>query len=130
MMSFRRARVSNVRLAAVGMALGLVLVPSAAGAISRYDPTTMSCASIQAAVASQGAVVLKWRPPDNILRFDRYVAGDQYCDADQRASATSVPAADQAECPVYACRRYEPWDLFLFGPDGPASPRRPLLPHR
>ena len=111
------------------MALGLVLAPVGAQAISRYDPTTMSCASIQATIASEGAVVLKWRPPDNILRFDRYVAGDQYCDADERATATTVPAADQAECPVYACRRYEPWDLFLFAPDGPASNHRPLWRH-
>jgi hypothetical protein len=119
MMFFKPAHVSTVRDVAAGMTLGLVLAPVAAEAISRYDPTTMRCAAIQAAIASEGAVILKWRPPDNILRFDRYVAGDRYCDADQRAKAMTVPSADQAECPVYACRRYEPWELFPFGPDRP-----------
>jgi len=119
------AHVSAVRVAAAGMMIAVVLAPVAAEAISRYDPTTMRCASIQATIVSEGAVVLKWRPPDNILRFDRYVAGDRYCDADQRATPMTVPSADQAECPVYACRRYEPWDLFLFGPDGPAPDLRP-----
>ena len=84
----------------------------------------MSCSAIQATVGAEGAVILKWRPPDNILRFDRYVAGNQFCDTEERITAATVPAADQAECQVYVCRHFEPLDFFsLFGPDKPSRPR-------
>ncbi len=120
-MRFKSANVSKAAVMAVGMALGLVLVPAGAEAISRYNSTAMPCSAIQATVAREGAVILRWtQPPQNILRFDRYVAGNQYCDTEERATATSVPSADQAQCPVYACRHFEPRD-FLFGLDDSGS---------
>lgn len=109
---------------AIVMTLGLIFVPVGASAISRYNPITMRCSAIRAVVEAEGAVILKWRPPDNILRFDRYVAGNQYCDTEERIKATTVPSADQAECQVYVCRRYEPLDFFfLFGRDRTSRPR-------
>jgi hypothetical protein len=117
-MRFIPGNSSVAALAAAGVSVCLALVPIAAQAISRYNPTTMPCSAIQATVASQGAVILRWtQPPRNILRFDRYVAGNQFCDTEERVKLMSVPAADTPQCPVYACRHFEP----LFGLDSSSS---------
>jgi hypothetical protein len=107
-------------IVAVATALVSFLVPVGAQAISRYDPTTMSCSAIQALIQEEGAVILRWIQPPNILRFDRFVAGNQYCGTEERATPSTVPSADGTECQVYACKHFDPSDLFWF--DGFSGP--------
>ncbi|NKF30610.1 hypothetical protein HER21_29545, partial [Pseudomonas sp. BGM005] len=47
----------------IALALMLVLVASPALAISRYNPLTMSCASVRAAIHNQGAVIFRYQSP-------------------------------------------------------------------
>jgi len=113
-----------VTLTAAATMLCLALIPAEAQTISRYNPTSMSCGAIQAVIDAEGVVILRWVQPPNILRYDRFVAGNQYCGIEERVSASDVPSADQAKCQVYVCRRFEPRDFFfLFGPDETPQPR-------
>ena len=63
------------------IALGLCLIAADAQAISRYDPTRMSCDRVQETIAANGAVLLRYRSPRNpsLTLFDRYVASRRFC---------------------------------------------------
>jgi hypothetical protein len=98
------------------IALGLTLIAADAHAITRYYSTSMTCATIQATVQADGEAILRWIQPPDILRYDRYVANRSYCDFNERLDQTTVPAADTTACPVYRCKRFDPNDLFPFGP--------------
>ncbi len=94
--------------------LGLLLAASQAHAISRYNSTSMSCADIGAVVRAEGAVVLRWKQPPDIQRFDRFVAHTGFCSWGERAVRSSVPSADHRSCTVYNCKRCDPDDIFGF----------------
>jgi hypothetical protein len=98
--------------------LGFVLIAANAYAISRYDPTRMSCRNVQATVAGDGAVLLRYRSPRNpsLVLYDRYVASARFCARDEMRARSYVPSADLNACPVYKCKRVEHdrRRLFLF----------------
>jgi len=84
-----------------------LLLAGEASAISRYQTNSMSCASVQAAVTTDGVAILRYAAPDNrsIERYDRYVRDKSFCSSSQRAELKSVPTADNRACPVRKCVR-------------------------
>ncbi len=78
-----------------------------AWAISRVDPTRMSCDRVQATVDANGAVILRYRSPRNpsLTLYDRYVASERFCDMGEVRARSYVPSADLNSCPVYKCKR-------------------------
>ncbi len=103
------------------IALGLCLIAADANAISRVDPTRMSCDRVQETVAANGAVLLRYRSPrnPNLTLYDRYVASDRFCEMGEIRAHAYVPSADLDACPVYKCKRVEFDDphRFLFPGD-------------
>jgi hypothetical protein len=91
------------------IALGLCLIAADAQAISRYDPTRMSCDRVHDTVAAHGAVLLRYRSPRNpsLTLYDRYIASSRFCDMGEYAARSSVPSADLDHCPVYRCKQIE-----------------------
>jgi hypothetical protein len=85
----------------------VLMLAGEASAISRYQTNSMSCARIQAAVASDGEAILRYPAPDNpsLQLYDRYVRDGRYCSSSQRADLKSVPAADTNRCQVRKCER-------------------------
>nr|WP_054310756.1 hypothetical protein [Mesorhizobium sp. 1M-11] len=85
----------------------LSLVAAEAQAISRYDPSRMSCDRVQRLVDREGAVILRYRSPRNprLTLYDRYVASVEFCDMGELRSRASVPSADTGSCPVFKCKR-------------------------
>ncbi|TIS87429.1 hypothetical protein [Mesorhizobium sp.] len=91
------------------LAICLTLVAAEAQAISRYDPTRMSCGRVQATIAREGAVILRYpsgRVPGLPL-YDRYVQTHQFCNMGEVTARASVPSADTRSCTVYKCKRPE-----------------------
>jgi hypothetical protein len=87
----------------------LGLLAADAWAISRYDPTRMSCDRVQAVVERNGAVILRYRSPRNpsLTLYDRYVASGRFCNFDEVSAGSYVPSADLKSCPVYKCQRVD-----------------------
>lgn len=92
---------------AIFLAAGLCLLAAEAHAISRYDPTRLSCGEVQARVAREGAVILRYRSPRNpgLTLYDRYVRSERMCQMGQRAARAYVPSADVSSCPVRKCEQ-------------------------
>jgi hypothetical protein len=91
------------------LAACLTLVAAEAQAISRYDPTRMSCDRVQATIARQGAVILRYqstRTPGLPL-YDRYVRDERFCTMGEERARVYVPSADTRSCPVFICKRPE-----------------------
>ncbi|MHA1158978.1 MAG: hypothetical protein ACTSP2_09605 [Alphaproteobacteria bacterium] len=101
-------------LTATVLVLGVVFAATQASAISRYNSKSMSCTAIQAAVLSEGAVILRWKQPPNIQRYDRFVAHSGYCGPGEVAVPSSVPSAILPVCPVLECKRCKPDTFGLF----------------
>ncbi|AGS21421.1 hypothetical protein REMIM1_CH01591 [Rhizobium etli bv. mimosae str. Mim1] len=59
----------------------LVLAASPAAAISRYNPLTMNCAGVRAAIHNQGAVIFRYQSPRGLPLYDRYVRNSNDCEA-------------------------------------------------
>ncbi|WP_315924269.1 hypothetical protein [Mesorhizobium sp. SP-1A] len=104
-----------------GLVLAALVTLSAgqAQAISRYDPTRMACAQVQAAIARDGAVILRYqsRRTPGLPLYDRYVASRAFCDAGEVRDPAYVPSADRDSCPVYKCKKLEfddPRDRFIM----------------
>ena len=102
----------------IALALMLVLAASPALAISRYNPLTMSCASVRAAIHNQGAVIFRYQSPRGLPLYDRYVQSEQFCNIGEVRKRVYVPSADTKSCPVYICKRVDSERRF----------RRRLLP--
>ncbi|KQZ87156.1 hypothetical protein ASD64_06845 [Mesorhizobium sp. Root157] len=94
---------------AILIAASLCLIAAEAHAISRYDPTRMSCGEVQARVAREGAVILRYRSPrnPNMTLYDRYVRSDRMCPMEQKSARAYVPSADARACPVRKCEPRE-----------------------
>ncbi|MER8502165.1 hypothetical protein NKJ72_14985 [Mesorhizobium sp. M0045] len=91
------------------LAACLTLVAAEAQAVSRYDPTRMSCGKVQATIAREGAVILRYRSTrvPGLALYDRYVRSQQFCDIGEVRARASVPSADTNSCTVYKCKRVE-----------------------
>ena len=93
---------------AVAVAACLCLVAAEAQAISRYDPTGMSCERVHSIIARDGAVILRSRSPrTGVTLYDRYVSTGAYCERGEVRDRRAVPSADTASCPVYNCKQAE-----------------------
>jgi len=109
---------SVLKLASIALAISLVSVE--AQAISRYNSTSMSCASIQARVHAEGAILLRWRSKRNpsLPLGGRFVRSSGFCDLHLHASTTYVPSSDRKSCPVRKCKRLnsfeEKYRFFRF----------------
>lgn len=95
------------RTSALVVAAVLSLAAGEAQAISRHDPTRMSCRQVQATIAREGAVILRYASPrtPGLPLYDRYVASRAYCDAGEVRDPARVPSADRNSCLVYKCKR-------------------------
>ena len=104
-----------MRTAIIAAVLALAAT-SEASAISRYNTQGMSCGSVQAAVKSEGAVILRYASANtpNMTLYDRYVAHGGFCQIDEEAAPEYVPTADTGSCPVLKCR---PHIFQPFGDD-------------
>ena len=91
------------------LAACLTLVAAEAQAISRYDPTRMSCGRVQATIASQGAVILRYQSTrvPGLPLYDRYVKDERFCNMGEVRARAYVPSADAKSCPVFICKRPE-----------------------
>ncbi|MHA6641762.1 hypothetical protein [Mesorhizobium sp. A623] len=91
------------------LAVALCLVAADAQAISRHDPTRMSCAQVQATIANAGAVILRYQSPHTpgLPLYDRYVSTDRFCEQGEVRSRAYVPSADRQSCQVFKCKRPE-----------------------
>lgn len=98
-------------------AVCLSLVAAEAHAVSRYNPTQMSCDRVQSTVNRQGAVILRYTSPrSGVPLYDRYVRDSRFCAPGQVRTRAFVPTADAQSCPVYNCKEQErdrrfPWLL-------------------
>lgn len=91
------------------LAACLVLVAAEAQAVSRYDPTRMSCNRVQATIAGQGAVILRYQSSrvPGLPLYDRYVQDERFCNMGEVRTRAYVPSADTKSCAVYVCKRPE-----------------------
>ena len=89
------------------LAACLTLVAAEAQAISRYDPTRMSCGRVQSTIARQAAVILRYQSTrvPGLPLYDRYVQSEQFCTMGDVRARAYVPSADTRSCPVYTCKR-------------------------
>ncbi|HEY4191482.1 MAG TPA: hypothetical protein VGM46_02450 [Mesorhizobium sp.] len=86
--------------------IGLCLVSASAQAITRHDPTKISCDQVHETIAGEGAVILRYqstRTPGLPL-YDRYVSDQRFCERDEVAYPATVPTADTKSCPVKVCK--------------------------
>lgn len=91
------------------IALPLVLAAADAGAISRYTSTSMSCARVHATIQREGAAIMRYRSTRNpaLPLYGRFVAGNGWCEADELAQSTTIPAADTKQCRVLECQHVD-----------------------
>lgn len=81
----------------------LILLASPAWAISRVDTRGRSCAAIQALIAKERAVILRYPSRDGrTTLYDRYVSSASQCGPGYYAERTYIPATD-GSCPVSNC---------------------------
>ena len=92
-------------VSALSLTLGLCVLASEAQAISRYNPTTMSCGEVKSTVRREGAVILRWTSPRGLPLYNRYVANERFCRFNEEAETAYVPSSDRKSCPVYECRQ-------------------------
>lgn len=89
--------------------LSLLIAVAPAGAISRYNAWTLSCAEAKGIIRSEGAVILRFRSTTNpsIPRYGRFVNDNRYCSTSEIAAITYIPTADVLSCPVRECQIFE-----------------------
>jgi len=86
--------------------LSLLIAAAPAGAISRYNAWTLSCAEAKDIIRSEGAVILRFRSKMNpsVPRFGRFVSDGGFCTPGEYAAITYIPTADIGSCPVRECQ--------------------------
>ncbi len=95
-----------LRFAAVVFAL-LAATP----AFARPDARTMTCASLNALIAREGAVVVT----TGDFTFERFVASFQFCDSQTMLKSAYQATADDRRCVVNSVcgdRAYDFGDMF------------------
>lgn len=79
---------------------GSLALPGAAFAQSRPSTMNMTCAQAQGLVRSSGAIVVG----TGGASYDRYVAGNGFCQRDEMAVPAWAPSRDSAQCFIgYTC---------------------------
>lgn len=91
-------------------AIGLSLLSVEAGAISRYNSTSMSCSEVRATIRAEGAAIMRWRSASGVQRYGRFVASDRFCPTAEIAEPSYIPSADRSSCGVLECKQYSPED--------------------
>lgn len=92
-----------MRLYLTLVVFAVAMVP--AQAISRLSSTGLTCAQIQAAIAREGAVILRYKSRrSGATLYNRYVAHPRFCESAKRALFEAVPSRDKSACPVRVCR--------------------------
>lgn len=86
-------------------AMAFTLFASNASAQPRHDITAMTCAQVQALIASEGTAILTYRSRRifGLPIYDRYVHGHKDCATGEVAELAGVPTADTKYCPVRKC---------------------------
>ena len=94
--------------------LALLIAAAPAGAISRYNAATMSCAEAKSAIRDEGAVILRFRSTFNpsIPRFGRFVYHVGFCEPSEYAATTFIPTADTRSCALRECQTIDRFDDF------------------
>ncbi len=64
--------------------------------------SNMSCSKVQAAVKSNGSVILHWTGKSGLPLYSRYVSDRRYCQPGYVVAFANVPAADKS-CVVKKC---------------------------
>lgn len=104
-------------------ALPLLLLTAAAAdaqAISRYTSTDMPCEEVRATIRNEGAAIMRYTSKRGNQLFARYVRDSRYCEYEERARTTYIPAADTDSCRVFMCVKID------FDNGGPLT----ILPQR
>ena len=73
-----------------------------AAAAQEYTITNMTCSEVQAAVRSNGSVLLRWRSKSGVPLYGRFVTDRRFCRSGEIITISSVPAADKS-CNVKKC---------------------------
>jgi len=86
----------------------LAATTSAAHAVERYQASTLTCSTAQAAIHTKGAVIIHFpaqsqsAPPT----YGRFVANVNQCDTGNQIASSSIPTKDDLNCKVSSCQRY------------------------
>ena len=83
-------------------AVPMLFVAFAASADPAYTITNMSCSKVQATVATNGSVILRWRSRSGAPLYGRYVSDRRFCKSGEIITFASVPAVDKS-CNVKKC---------------------------
>ena len=87
-----------ILIAAIGM------TATNAMAISRYDASSMSCASVHQKIAQEGAVVLQYPShKPGLMMYNRYVSNSMMCIGQGSTASTKVSTSDDPSCKVVTC---------------------------
>ena len=87
----------------LSLILSGLVIAAEAQAISHYNSALSSCSAIQAAIQSEGEVVLHWTQAPDIQRYVRAVSGGASCAGGEEAIPVSVPSSG-GPCSVLVCR--------------------------
>jgi hypothetical protein len=85
-------------------AMSTLLLAGSAGAIERYNMTSMSCAEITAALRRDSKAILRSesKKVPGLMLYNTYVGGRHMCPTPQAPTNRRVNAAD-GPCPVVQC---------------------------
>ena len=92
---------------------------TAALAAPTYNPTKMTCESVQNTIDQHGSVMLRYTSArvKNLPLYDIYVRNSNFCQQGEVAVSASVPTTDRKNCPVANCEfRSADDDNDLFFP--------------
>jgi len=84
------------------LAVPMLFVAFAASADPSVTVTNMSCPAVQAAVNSNGSVILRWRSKSGAPLYGRYVSDRRFCRPGEIITFGNVPAAGKS-CTVKKC---------------------------
>ena len=84
------------------LACGMLLTAIPVAAAQEYTISNMNCSQVQAAVQSNGSVILRWRSKSGASLYGRYVSDRRFCRSGEIITFASVPAADKS-CNVKKC---------------------------
>lgn len=101
----RRKEVRSMKAAAAVLILTTIAPAEPATAISRYESSSKTCASVQQLIASERAAIFRYPSRGGrIVLYDRYVADDGQCGSGDYAARAYVPTKDNPLCPVHNCK--------------------------
>jgi hypothetical protein len=104
-LAYDRAPTEYERMRKLILTAMISLIAASAHAVSRYEITNVTCETVQALIRTEGSVILVYRSSGilGLPIYDRYVAGQQYCDVGEVVRGAGVPTVDREYCPVRKC---------------------------